>query len=230
MTEARPDTDPTGTSRRVGAVVVDDTTLVRDGLALVQQQIEVVAAYSTIEPVLINRPEADVVILDLHLTGPDNVHVRQGRVAIRALTRAGYRVCVYTDERRRYVLAACLKAGASGVVHKSEPLSDAVSAFLAVAEGQTVITRSLIGLGEILEREGRLPELTRRQRQILAARARGESWHELATRLYISEATARDHLGAITRKIADYFQSTTPGDIEHDLGLAPGDLFDVEDE
>lgn len=219
---------PEGDDPRVRAVIIDDTTLYREWLGSAQGQINVIAGYSTIEPVLAELPRADLVILDLQLVGLDHVHVRQGKVAIRALARAGYRVCVYTQEQRRFVLAACLKAGATGIVHKSDPMSEAVAAFQAVADGDTVITKSLIGLAEILDRDGRFPELTQRQREVLAARARGESWDSIADRLHITKATARDHWDAVTAKVGDYFRSTAPADIEHDLGLAPGDIFDEE--
>jgi DNA-binding NarL/FixJ family response regulator len=211
---------------RPKVIVIDDSTLVREGLPLVQDSVEVVAGYQTIEPVLQDRPTADLVILDLHLGTPDEPRVRQGRVAIEALTEAGYRVCIFTSERRRYVLAACIQSGAVGVVHKTDSIQQSAELFVRAAAGEVIITPTLVGLAEVLERGGRLPELTQRQRTILAGRARGESWRELGARLYITEDTCRDHMKAITKKVGDYFHSTTPGDIERDLGLSPGDLFD----
>lgn len=209
------------------AIVIDDTVMIREGLPLlVDGHLRVVAAHGSIEPVLRERPEVDLIILDLHLNTPTGIRPRQGRAAIKALVGAGYRVCLYTDERRRFVLAACLQAGAHGIVHKTDPTADAIDAFQQVAAGETVITRSIVGLAELLDRGGKLPDLTPRQRQMLSARARGEAWGSICGRLHISQGTATDHYNALTKKIGHYFTSTSPGDIERDLGLAPGDLFD----
>ncbi len=210
----------------VRAVVVDDSSIVRDGLAFVQHRVHIIAAYSSVEAVLADLPVADLIILDLHLRALGDAPVLQGRAAVSALVAAGYSVCIYTDERRRLVLASCLRAGASGIIHKSDSSDDAADAFVRVALGETVITPALVGLGEILDRRGGLPELTARQRQVLSGRARGESWGDLCARLYITDATARAHMRAVNAKIAAYFEGTTPGDIERHLGLAPGDLFD----
>ncbi len=218
MTEASP-------APRVRAIVVDDSTVIRLGLPLLHPELDVVAAYPDIEPLVAEHPDADLVILDLKLSGAGASGVRQGPRAIEAVLELGYRICLYTDERRRLVLARCLRCGANGIVHKSDSPQAASEAFRAVAQGQTVITQSLVGLAEIVERRGRLPELTERQREILAARARGERWSDIATRLFISEGVAREHMSAVNAKLSEYLQDGSPGDIETILGLAPGDLL-----
>lgn len=211
---------------RVRAVVVDDSTVVRFGLPVMHPELDVVASYPDVEALVVDRPEADVVILDLKLSGTGAPGVRQGPAAIVAVRDAGYRICLYTDERRRLVLARCLRAGAHGIVHKSDTVGAAREAFAAVARGETVITQSLVGLAEVVERRGRLPELTTRQREVLAARARGERWSDIAARLFITEGVAREHMAAVNAKLAAYLSGGSPGDIEHILGLAPGDLLD----
>lgn len=211
---------------RFRAVVIDDSTIVRFGMPLMHPELDIVAAYPDIEEFLVDEPPVDLVILDLRLSGGPAHGVRQGPTAIRAVRAAGYQVCLFTDERRRLVLAQCMRAGAQGVVHKSDSVDTAAAAFAVVAGGGTVITQSLIGLAEVLERRGGLPELTARQRQVLAGRARGESWAEIAAGLFITEGVAREHMAAVNAKFAAYLQGASPGDIERHLGLAPGDLLD----
>ena len=123
-------------------------------------------------------------------------------------------------------MAQCLRAGAHGVVHKSD--SDAVTAAAidGVARGETVITQSLVGLAEVVERRGGLPQLTARQRDVLRARARGERWADIAARLYITEGVAREHMAAVNAKFALYLYGASPADMERQLGMAPGDLLD----
>lgn len=214
------------TAERHRAVVIDDSTVVRFGMPLMHPELDITATYAGIEQFLVDAPDVDLVILDLRLSASASDGVRQGPTAIRAVRAAGYRICLFTDERRRLVLAQCMRAGAQGVVHKSDPVETASAAFRTVAEGGTVITQSLVGLAEVLERRGGLPELTARQRQVLAGRARGETWAEIASRLYVTEGVAREHMSAVNAKFAAYLQGASPGDMERQLGLAPGDLLD----
>lgn len=214
-------------TRRFSAVVIDDSTVVRFGLPVMHPELDVVATYPDIEQFLVDRPPVDLVILDLKLaSGRERGGVRQGVTAIRAVHAAGYKICLYTDEDRKLVLAQCLRAGARGVVHKSERGMDSLTAFLTVAQGGTVITQSLVGLAEVLERRGGLPTLTPRQREVLARRARGERWADIAHELFITEGVAREHMAAVNAKFARGLHTATPGDIERVFGITPGDLLD----
>jgi len=213
--------------------VVDDAALVRDLFQTAFPRLEVADAYASVDELLTARPRVDLVVLDLLLsTSLQERGVLQGPAAIRALTREGYRICLYSDERRPLVLAHCLAEGASGFAHKSDDLATTEDAFVRVARGETVIARTLVGLAEVLSRRGRLPALTARQAEVLAARARGERWESLARRLQISPATATDHLQNVMTKMVWYLQDVgldpdaSPADVERALGLAPGDLLD----
>ncbi|MFD0538369.1 hypothetical protein ACFQY7_36280 [Actinomadura luteofluorescens] len=107
---------------RVRVAAIDDDTLIRDGLRVLVPGLDVVAAYRDVDGFLAVRPRVEVVLLDLTLTGTGTDPVLQGTGAVAALAADGWRVLVYTNERRRAVLVACLNAGARGVVHKAEPL------------------------------------------------------------------------------------------------------------
>lgn len=211
---------------RPRVAIVDDNTAIRFGLPMMHPELDVVGVYSTVEELLASRPMVQLVILDLKLTTDHDPGSAQGVRAVRRVAGAGYRICLYTDERRRLVLAQCLRAGASGVVHKSDRREDASAAFLSVAVGGTVITRSLVGLAEVLTRRGGLPELTERQKQVLAGRARGERWSDIAHRLFITEGVAREHMQVVNQKFARFMADATPAEIEFQLGLREGDLAD----
>ncbi|WP_409485692.1 LuxR C-terminal-related transcriptional regulator [Arsenicicoccus dermatophilus] len=209
-------------------VLVDDSVAIRVGLPVMLPQLDFVATLPDVESLAARRPLADVVALDLRLVGDDPHGRLQGSAAVRAVAAMGYRVCLYSDERRRFVLAQCLRAGAHGAVHKSDPAEVVADAFARVAAGETVITQSLVGLAELVDRRGGMPQLTQRQRQVLTARARGESWSSIARRLFITESVAREHLAAASAKFAAYLQGATPADLERQLGIGPGDLLDGE--
>src|SRR5690606_594056 len=127
-----------GVNARPRVVVIDDSTVIRGGFATVHPEVDVVGTYPTVEEFEADPVACDVVVLDLLLRGPQGgpPAVKQGRAAIRALRERGLPVCLYTDERRAVVLALCLRAGAHGVVHKSDPPAVMQSAVAQVREGR----------------------------------------------------------------------------------------------
>lgn len=207
--------------------IVEDTSLIRESIGLLMSNLDVVAAVATVEELVRIRPAVDVVLLDLHLANleqqPD---VRQGIAAIRALTACGYRVCVYSQEERRYVLAACIAAGAAGIVSKALPSGRAEQLFLEVAGGGTVVPQSVVGILEVLVKRNCITLLGERQRQLLRGRARGLSYAQVAKQLYVSESTLRGYWHDLTISLSESLRSLTPGELEHALGLAPGDLLE----
>jgi len=212
---------------RPTVAVVDDASLIRESFGLLMPGLDVVAAVATVEELVRRRPAVDVVLLDLHLVNlerqPD---ARQGIAAIRALTGCGYRVCIYSQEERRFVLAACIAAGASGVVSKALPTGRAEQLLLDVASGGTVVPQPVVGILEVLVRRDCITLLSRRQRQILHGRARGLSYAQIAKQLFVSESTLRGYWLDLTRSLSDSLRSLTPSEIERALGLAPGDLLE----
>ena len=218
------------TARRTRVVVIDDSTVIRGGFATVHPGLDVVATYASVEDFEAAPVHCDVVVLDLLLRGPQgsSATTKQGRAAIRALRERGLRVCLYTDERRPIVLALCLRAGALGVVHKADPPPVTIQAIEDVRSDRVVVTQSLVGLTELLDRRGARLDLSTRQREVISGRARGRHWADIAATLFITEDTAREHYRVACRKLRDYLQHTSPGDIERAVGLAPGDVLDEE--
>lgn len=229
MTEtATPPAQPSPLRPRV--VVIDDSTVIRGGFAAVHPDLDVVAAFASVEEFEAAATVAcDVVILDLLLRGPQpsDTVTKQGRSAIRAIRALGHRLCLYSDERRPLVLALCLRAGADGVIHKSDPPQATSQAVRDIIRGEVVITQSLIGLTELLDRRSGL-DLSPRQREVISGRARGRSWNHIASSLFIAEDTARDHYRAACAKLKCFLQAASPGDLERAAGIAPGDILDLE--
>lgn len=209
---------------RPQVVIVDDDTVIRDGIPLLIPQLEFVGGFPDTETFLAAEVAADVVLLDLTLRGTGKVGALQAVDATAAVCAAGYRVCTYTNDRRRPVLLGCLMAGALGVVHKSEPMSVLEQAIERVAAGEIVITQSLVGLAELAERRDALPRLSERQRQVLSGRARGESFLSIASRLMITRKTAEEHMSIVSEKFASYLRTHSAADLERVLGLDSGDL------
>lgn len=221
--------------RTLRVACVDDDTLIREGLRRLLPGFEVVGAFASVEAFLTARLDVDVLLLDLHLHDPSDLPRRtdpgrtvalNGSAGVKAATAAGHRVLIYTNERRRLVLAGCLAAGARGIVHKSEPLDALLDAARRVSREQIVVTTALIGLAEVVERRGGLPNLSPRQLDVLRGRARGEAYKSIAARLSISSKTAEEYMSEVTKRFSAYLCDHSAADLERHLGVGEGDLLD----
>lgn len=205
--------------------LVDDTTAIRAAAEALMPTLDLVSTHSCVEELLETRPEVDVVIVDLHLANQQQPGVLHGLAAVQSVVGAGYTVCVYTQEERRFVLAACIAAGALGVVSKSLPLRLAEEAFHSVARGELAMPPSVTGIVEVLSKRGHLTLLSPQQRDLLAGRARGLTYAELARTLYVSPSTLRGYWSEVSRIVGKHLDTLAPGDIEHAFGMRPGDLL-----
>ncbi|MBB2891128.1 LuxR C-terminal-related transcriptional regulator [Flexivirga oryzae] len=206
--------------------VIDNLPVILAGLRAVLPDVDFVAQASSVEQFMTLAPAVDVVVLDLKLTDPRSRAGLSGLAAVRAVTAAGCRVLVWTEEERPLILAQCIRSGARGISHKTDTPDRLEDAILTVAAGDAWFTTSILGLAELADRRHGMPTVTERQRQVLRARARGLSWDDIASDLYIVERTARTHLTTLTNNFATWLRETSPADLEHHLGLRPGDIND----
>ncbi|RCW47129.1 LuxR family two component transcriptional regulator [Halopolyspora algeriensis] len=191
-------------------MLVDDQELMRMGLRMVldaQDDVEVVGeagdGAAAVELARSLRP--DVVLMDIRMPVLDGVEATR-----RIVTDGSARVLVMTTfDLDEYALAA-LRGGASGFLLKDTPPEALVSAVHSVTGGDAVVsptvTRRLLDhfLGEsgTPSRDASvLQVLTEREREVLAHAAKGLSNTEIATQLFLSEATVKTHIGRILSKL-----------------------------
>ena len=196
----------------IRVAVVDDQALVRGGFAMVlghHDDIEVVAEAGTgleaIEAARTHRP--DVILMDIRMPEMDGLAATS-----RIIEEADWPVRVLiltTFDPDEYVYKA-LRAGASGFVLKDIPPEELVTAVRTVADGGALlapsITRRLIGqfaerLAVDTRTSSRLERLTNREREVLAAIARGLNNTELSEELFIGAATVKSHVSSILSKL-----------------------------
>ena len=195
----------------IRVLVVDDQELVRlgfcvildaaDGITVVGEAANGEAAVSQVAA---HGP--DVVLMDIRMPGMD------GLEATRLITRgpAGPKVVMLTTfDLDDYVYEA-LRAGASGFLLKDSPRHDLIAAVRAAAAGDALlapsVTRRLIEAfarrpPETSPSPSQLASLTARERDVLLLLARGRSNAEIASVLFVSEATVKTHVGNLLAKL-----------------------------
>jgi DNA-binding NarL/FixJ family response regulator len=200
-------------SSPIRVVVADDQALVRSGfLALLRSEdgIDVVGeaanGYEAVRVAKAERP--DVILMDIRMPEMD------GLEATRLITAdpdlGAVRILVLTTFDLDAYVHEALRAGASGFLLKDTLPAELLAAVRVVAAGDALlapsITRRLIE--DFVRRptphttDGRLDQITGREREVLVAVARGLSNTELAEELFMSHATAKTHVSHLLTKFA----------------------------
>ena len=191
-------------------VVVDDHALVRAGLrAELASDITVLGEAADVEGAIAATKELspDVVLLDVHLpggTGGGAIDVLRG--CDEELDVVKFLAISVSDAAEDVV--GVIRAGARGYVTKSihgPELSDAVR---RVAAGDAVFSPRLAGfvLDAFREAPPALAEdevdrLSAREQEVMRLIARGYTYREAASALFISMKTVESHVSSVLRKL-----------------------------
>jgi DNA-binding NarL/FixJ family response regulator len=192
-------------------VLADDQELVRRGFRLIldlEDDVNVVGeAANGVEALRLTRELApDVVVLDIRMPELDGIEVT------RRLQQSGSnsRVLILTTfDLNEYVYEAML-AGASGFLLKDVPSDQFINAIRTVAAGDALLAPALTR--RLIEHFVRSPPpgttmprgveaLTERELEVLKLLARGLSNTEIASDLFLGEATIKTHVGRILQKL-----------------------------
>ncbi|MEU4320239.1 response regulator [Nocardia fluminea] len=195
----------------ISVLVVDDQELMRMGLKMVlgaHPDLEVIGEAGNGDEAVRRASELrpDVVLMDVRMPVVDGVSATARIVA----AGEGVRVLVMTTfDLDEHALGA-LRAGASGFLLKDTPPEDLVSAIRSVAAGDAVVSPKvtkrlldrLVAEDPTSLRDPKILDvLTAREREVLEQIAAGRSNGEIATALFLSEATVKTHVGRVLTKL-----------------------------
>jgi DNA-binding NarL/FixJ family response regulator len=192
----------------IKVLIADDQALVRTGFRKIlesEPDLEVVGEAGdggeAVEAALLLRP--DVVLMDIRMPRLDGLEATRrlaGKTRVLVLT---------TFDLNEYVYEA-LRAGASGFLLKDAPADQLVTAIRVVAAGEALLAPSITR--RLIEEFARRPPsdarpaeleaLSPRELDVLRLVARGLSNAEIASELYVGDATVKTHVSRILQKLA----------------------------
>lgn len=178
-------------------LLADDQALVRGALAALlglEPDIDVVAEVGRGDEVVAAAREhrPDVALLDVEMPGLDGI---EATVELRRACPATRVLIVTTFGRPGYVRRA-LEAGAQGFVVKDTPAPELAEAVRRVHAGLRVVDPGLAVDSMV---SGTSP-LTGRETDVLREAHRGGTVADIASALFLSEGTVRNHLSAAIGK------------------------------
>lgn len=193
-------------------VIVDDHGIFRAGLrAELGDQVNVLAEAYDVESAVeaVRRAMPEVVLLDVHLpggTGGGGAEVV--KLCRDLLERVKFLAISVSDEATDVV--SVIRAGARGYVTKTISTPDLLDAVDAVAGGDAVFSPRLAGfvldafgtsaLADDL-RDEELDRLSAREVEVMRLIARGYTYREIASELFISIKTVETHVSKVLRKL-----------------------------
>ncbi len=198
-------------------VLVDDQVLIREGLRILlplQGNLEIVGEASNGNEaiVVVQHTQPDVVLMDVRMPLLDGVAATR---ALRELATQCRILLLTTFDDNEYVFEG-LRAGAAGYLLKDTPSDKLAEAIRTVARGDSFLQPSIAAkvvaefarLSALPPKPQAMPAppalvepLSERELAILRYLSRGDSNKEIATALYLSEGTVKNHITNILGKL-----------------------------
>lgn len=189
-------------------VLVDDHAMFRAGVrAELGGRVDVVGEASdpaeAVQIIVATRPA--VVLLDVHMPDGGGLAVLQSLGT--SLPETRFLALSVSDAAEDVI--ALIRAGASGYVTKTISADELAEAITRVADGDAVFSPRLAGFVLDAFRDAPvvpsvdpdLDQLTPREREVMRLLARGYSYREIATELFISIKTVETHASSVLRKL-----------------------------
>ena len=201
--------------QQIRVLLVDDHALVRTGvraeLTRHAADIAIVGEAEDVEGAVaaVHALQPDVVLLDVHLPGGRGGGGAEV-VAACTDTLATTRFLALSVSDASEDVVAVIRAGARGYVTKAISADDLADSVRRVAAGDAAFSPRLAGFvldafgtaaADIAVHDDELDRLTAREREVMRLIARGYTYKEVASELFISIKTVETHVSAVLRKL-----------------------------
>jgi DNA-binding NarL/FixJ family response regulator len=185
----------------VRAVVADDHPAVLRSVCdvLTDAGIDVVGRASNGEEALskIQTTKPALAVVDVRMPRLSGIEIAAQTARVSPDTG----VILYTAYGDRALLTEALDVGVRGFVLKEAPMVDLVRAVETVAAGAVYVDPVLAGVIASAQFTDTLPQLTKREREVLRLLSDGNSNEEIGKALFLSPETIRTHIQKAMRKL-----------------------------
>jgi NarL family two-component system response regulator LiaR len=212
---------------KISVLIVDDHGVVRQGLRTYLELLDDIDIVGEAENGLeaveqVRQHQPDIVLMDLLMPEMNGVEATRQVLALSSSTQ----VIVLTSFAEDEQVFPAIEAGAAGYLLKDVDPAELHRAIQAVHDGQVQLHPDV--MKKLMHRvttpqidsDPTHRDLTPRELEVLSLIAQGQSNHEIAETLTISEKTVKTHVGHILGKLglADRTQAAI---YAHKHGLAP---------
>jgi DNA-binding NarL/FixJ family response regulator len=189
-------------------VIVDDHAMFRTGVrAELGTSVNVLAEAADVDQAVaaVLKHQPAVVLLDVHLPGGGGAEVMRRTTGKAGATRF---LALSVSDAAEDVIGT-IRAGARGYVTKTITGPELTAAIDRVASGDAVFSPRLAGFVldafagtiEVAAVDEDLDRLTEREREVMRLIARGYSYKEVGSELFISIKTVETHMSSVLRKL-----------------------------
>ena len=193
-------------------IVIDDHAMVRAGVRAELENsgadLEIVGEAADVDGAIAacHKLRPDVALLDVHLPGG-----RGGggaEVSARCQDIEGLRFLALSVSDAPEDVVQVIRSGARGYVTKSISTPELVEAICRIAAGDAAFSPRLAGFvldafgtGQVAIGDDELDLLSAREQEVMRLIARGYTYKEVASELFISVKTVETHVSAVLRKL-----------------------------
>lgn len=194
---------------KIRILIADDHTFYREGVRTMlsaMPEAEVVGEASSGDEVVVQARllQPDLILMDIKMPGLSGIDAT--RQILHTSPHIGIlMVTMFDDDASVF---AAMQAGARGYLLKDARLAELMRAVTAVSQGEAIFSPAIARrMAQFFSERSRIvepllfPELTEREREILALLAQGHNTEALAARLVLSHKTVRNHISNILSKL-----------------------------
>lgn len=184
----------------IRVAIVDDHEAIRMGFVnyCEKQNVELVGSAATVDELLeqIDGEDCAVVVTDLSLSDGSSVSEN-----VQRLVAAGPAVLIFSIADKPALMRAAVRAGATAIVPKSQPMESLFQAIELASQGAIINNAETTAT---IDSDSSFKEasLSTREREVLSLYASGMSLKQVAFQLEIKQSSAKEHIDRVRVKYA----------------------------